>query len=47
VRLTGTGARRLEAALPLWHKAHVALARELDTALARRLAVAATSLPEG
>ena len=38
VWLTETGARRLEAAIPLWRKAHAKLARLLSPALPRRLA---------
>jgi DNA-binding MarR family transcriptional regulator len=42
--LTEEGARRLEAALPLWRAAHDALAKQLDPRLARRLARAAQGL---
>src|SRR6185295_1860304 len=35
VWLTETGARRLEAAIPVWRKAHARLARRLSPALAR------------
>ena len=38
VWLTETGARRLEAALPLWRKAHGKLGRRLSSPLVRRLA---------
>jgi DNA-binding MarR family transcriptional regulator len=38
VWLTETGARRLEAAIPVWRKAHAKLARRLSPDLARRLA---------
>jgi DNA-binding MarR family transcriptional regulator len=38
VWLTELGARRLEAAIPLWRKAHAKLARRLSPDLARRLA---------
>jgi DNA-binding MarR family transcriptional regulator len=38
VWLTETGARRLEAAIPLWRKAHAKLARHLSPDLPRRLA---------
>jgi DNA-binding MarR family transcriptional regulator len=38
VWLTETGARRLEAAIPIWRKAHTKLARRLSPDLARRLA---------
>jgi DNA-binding MarR family transcriptional regulator len=44
VWLTETGARRLEAAIPLWRKAHARLARHLSPALARRLAAEAEAL---
>jgi DNA-binding MarR family transcriptional regulator len=40
VWLTEAGARRLEAALPVWRAAHTALTRHLDPELARRLAEA-------
>ena len=42
--LTETGARRLEAAIPVWRKAHARLARRLSPALARRLATASAAL---
>lgn len=38
VWLTETGARRLEATIPLWRKAQAKLARQLAPGLARRLA---------
>ena len=38
VWLTETGARRLEAAIPVWRRAHAKLAKLLSPALARRLA---------
>src|SRR5260370_37957317 len=38
VWLTETGARRLEAAIPIWRKAHAKLAKALSPDLARRLA---------
>jgi DNA-binding MarR family transcriptional regulator len=38
VWLTETGARRLEAAIPIWRKAHARLAQRLSPTLARRLA---------
>ena len=38
VWLTEAGARRLEAAIPVWRKAHARLARRLSVDLARRLA---------
>ena len=44
VWLTETGARRLEAAIPVWRKAHAKLARCLDPGLAGRLADAAEIL---
>ena len=44
VWLTETGARRLEAALPLWRKAQAKLARHLPPALALRLAEATEGL---
>ena len=43
---TETGARRLEAAIPLWRKAHVKLSRRLSPSLARRLADEADALTE-
>jgi DNA-binding MarR family transcriptional regulator len=46
VWLTETGARRLEAALPVWHKAQAQLAKHLSPDLARRLALAAEHLIE-
>jgi len=44
VWLTETGARRLEAAIPLWRKAHAKLARRLSPERARALARAAEGL---
>ena len=44
VWLTETGARRLEAAVPLWRKAQAKLARHLSPALALRLAEATEGL---
>ena len=44
--LTETGARRLEAAIPIWRKAHDKLARRLSPDLARRLAEKAEALIE-
>jgi DNA-binding MarR family transcriptional regulator len=38
VWLTETGARRLEAAIPIWRRAHTRLAKGLSPNLARRLA---------
>ena len=46
VWLTEAGARRLEAAVPVWRKAQAKLARGVTPGLARRLAVAAMALPE-
>ncbi|HEX2815475.1 MAG TPA: MarR family winged helix-turn-helix transcriptional regulator [Phenylobacterium sp.] len=42
--LTETGARRLEAAIPLWRKAQARLAKRLSPDLARRLADEAETL---
>jgi DNA-binding MarR family transcriptional regulator len=44
VWLTESGARRLEAAIPIWRKAHARLARRLSPDLARRLADEAEAL---
>ncbi len=44
VWLTETGARRLEAAIPLWRKAQARLARRLSPELPRRLAGLAETL---
>jgi DNA-binding MarR family transcriptional regulator len=44
VWLTEAGARRLEAAIPVWRKAQAKLARRLAPDLARRLAAAAEAL---
>jgi len=44
VWLTETGARRLEAAIPAWRKAHAKLAKVLAPDLARRLADQAEAL---
>jgi DNA-binding MarR family transcriptional regulator len=44
--LTETGARRLEAAIPLWRKARAKLAREIPLTLSARLASAASALVE-
>jgi DNA-binding MarR family transcriptional regulator len=46
VWLTETGARRLEAAIPIWRKAHTKLARRLSPDLARRLATETETLIE-
>ncbi|HXY99542.1 MAG TPA: MarR family winged helix-turn-helix transcriptional regulator [Stellaceae bacterium] len=42
--LTEQGARRLEAAIPVWREAHAALAKRLDPRLARRLGQASRAL---
>jgi DNA-binding MarR family transcriptional regulator len=47
VWLTETGARRLEAAIPLWRKAQARLAKHLSPALPRRLAQETEALSEG
>jgi len=47
VWLTENGARRLEAAMPVWRSAHAALEKVLDPKLARRLAVASQALIGG
>src|SRR5215472_11118146 len=44
VWLTENGARRLEAAMPVWRSAHAALAEVLEPELARKLAVASEAL---
>ena len=44
VWLTEAGARRLEAAIPIWRKAHAKLAKQLSPDLARRLAEGAAAL---
>ncbi len=44
VWLTEEGARRLEAAIPVWREAHAALAERLDPELARRLGAATERL---
>lgn len=44
VWLTETGARRLEAAIPAWRRAHARLAKLLSPDLARRLADEAAAL---
>ena len=46
VWLTETGARRLEAAIPLWRKAQMKLARQLPRDLPHRLAAATEILAE-
>ena len=45
--LTENGARRLEAAMPVWRSAHVALAELLEPGLAQRLASASQTLIGG
>jgi DNA-binding MarR family transcriptional regulator len=47
VWLTEEGARRLEAALPVWRQAHAALAERLDPRLALRLGAASEELVGG
>ncbi len=44
VWLTEQGARQLEAAIPIWRKAHAALAKRLDPRLALRLGTASEKL---
>jgi len=44
VWLTENGARRLEAAMPVWRSAHAALVKVLEPELARQLAVASEAL---
>jgi DNA-binding MarR family transcriptional regulator len=46
VRLTGKGARSLEAGLVDWRRAHGELAKRLDPEAARRLALATEALDE-
>jgi DNA-binding MarR family transcriptional regulator len=46
VWLTETGARRLEAAIPAWRRAHAELAKRLSPTLARRLAKQTEALDE-
>lgn len=46
VWLTETGARRLEAAIPAWRRAHAVLAKRLSPTLARRLAKQTEALDE-
>ncbi|HKX06592.1 MAG TPA: MarR family winged helix-turn-helix transcriptional regulator [Stellaceae bacterium] len=46
VWLTEAGARHLEAAIPVWRKAHAKLARRLSPELARQLAAEAEALGE-
>jgi DNA-binding MarR family transcriptional regulator len=47
VWLTETGARRLEAAIPVWRRAHAKLSKLLSPNLARRLAIEAEALARG
>ena len=47
VWLTENGARRLEAAMPVWRAAHAALEEVLNPALARQLAIASQALIGG
>ena len=47
VWLTETGARRLEAAIPVWRAAHAKLAKSVAVKLARRLANEAATLMQG
>ena len=44
VWLTEEGARRLEAAIPVWREAHAALAKRLEPELALRLGAASEQL---
>ena len=44
VWLTETGARRLEAALVIWRRAHASLAKLIEPDLAGRLAIATETL---
>jgi DNA-binding MarR family transcriptional regulator len=46
VWLTEAGARKLEAAIPVWRKAHAKLSKRIPPELARRLAEAAAALTE-
>ena len=47
VWLTENGARRLEAAMPMWRSAHAALEEVLNPALAQQLAIASQALIGG
>ena len=47
VWLTENGARRLQAAMPVWRSAHAALAEFLNPKLARQLAMASQALVDG
>ena len=47
VWLTERGARRLEAAIPVWRKAHAKLDRVFSSRLARRLAAASEAIQTG
>jgi DNA-binding MarR family transcriptional regulator len=46
VWLTEQGARRLEAAIAVWRRAHAALDAQIDTGLVRKLAAACAALDE-
>jgi DNA-binding MarR family transcriptional regulator len=46
VWLTETGARRLEAAIPIWRRANTRLSRSVPPALARQLADATNALTQ-
>lgn len=47
VWLTETGARRLEAALPIWRRAHASLVKLIEPDLATKLAIATGALSKG
>ena len=47
VWLTETGARRLEAALPIWRRAQASLGKLIEPDLATRLAIATRALSKG
>jgi len=47
VWLTEAGAKRLEAAIPVWRKAHARLAKLLSPELARSLADQSEALVQG
>jgi DNA-binding MarR family transcriptional regulator len=46
VWLTEKGARRLEAAIPVWRRAHKALSGVIEPGAVRRIATAAAALPD-
>jgi DNA-binding MarR family transcriptional regulator len=46
VWLTEKGARRLEAAIPVWRRAHKALSAVIEPGAVRRIATNAAALPE-